>query len=77
MPAIAHIQPLATLLGIAFAAVAPLLPRRAPASLNFGEPMVFQGRPANEAHLTETVQQGKPEFRSRLALALRDLTRNT
>jgi len=62
MPAVANIAPLAKLLGIPYAPIAPPFPLPARVVLNFGEPMHF--KPArNENEVTERVEQVKAEIR--------------
>ena len=63
MPAIANIKPLAKLLGIPYAPVAPLLPLPARVHLNFGEPMWFEGNLDNEDEVTARVETVKSEIR--------------
>lgn len=75
MPAIANIKPLAKLLGIPYAPVAPLLPLPARVYLNFGEPMVFQGNVDNEELVTERVEQVKAEIRRLIDKGLKERTK--
>lgn len=75
MPAIANIKPLAKLLGIPYAPVAPLLPLPARVYLNFGEPMVFKGAVDNEELVTERVEQVKAEIRKLIDLGLQERTK--
>ena len=75
MPAIANIKPLARLLGIPYAPVAPLLPLPARVYLNFGEPMVFKGAVDNEELVTERVEQVKAEIRKLIDKGLKERTK--
>ena len=62
MPAVANIAPLAKLLGIPYAPIAPLFPLPARVVLNFGPPMHF--KPARtEDEVTAMVEQVKAEIR--------------
>lgn len=62
MPAVYNIAPLAKLLGIPYAPVAPPLPLPARVVLNFGPPMWF--KPVKtETEVTERVEQVKAEIR--------------
>lgn len=62
MPAIANIAPLAKLLGIPYAPIAPLFPLPARVVLNFGPPMHF--KPARtEDEVTQHVERVKDEIR--------------
>lgn len=62
MPAIANITPLAKLLGIPYAPVAPLLPLPARVVLNFGEPIFFKPVKTEE-EVTVQVERVKSEIR--------------
>lgn len=75
MPAIANIKPLARLLGIPYAPVAPLLPLPARVYLNFGEPMKFTGSVDNEELVTERVEQVKAEIRRLIDKGLKERTK--
>ena len=75
MPAIANIKPLAKLLGIPYAPVAPLLPLPARVYLNFGKPMVFKGSVDNEELVTERVEQVKAEIRKLIDKGLKERTK--
>lgn len=75
MPAIANIKPLARLLGIPYAPVAPLLPLPARVFLNFGEPMKFTGSVDNEELVTERVEQVKAEIRRLIDKGLKERTK--
>lgn len=75
MPAIANIKPLAKLLGIPYAPVAPLLPLPARVYLNFGEPMAFKGSIDNEELVTERVEQVKAEIRKLIDKGLQERTK--
>jgi 1-acyl-sn-glycerol-3-phosphate acyltransferase len=75
MPAIANIKPLAKLLGIPYAPVAPLLPLPARVYLNFGEPMHFEGDVDHEEEVTERVEQVKAEIRKLIDKGLEERTK--
>jgi 1-acyl-sn-glycerol-3-phosphate acyltransferase len=75
MPAIANIKPLAKLLGIPYAPVAPLLPLPARVYLNFGEPMHFAGDVDHEEEVTERVEQVKAEIRKLIDKGLKERTK--
>ena len=62
MPAIYNVAPLAKMLGIPYAPIAPLLPLPARVYINIGEPMIFKDGKVNEAEVTERVEQGKDEI---------------
>ncbi|TXH04792.1 MAG: acyltransferase family protein [Nevskiaceae bacterium] len=74
MPAIANIKPLAKLLGIPYAPIAPLLPLPARVHLNFGEPMHFEGDVDHEEEVTARVEQVKNEIRKLIDKGLKERT---
>lgn len=74
MPSIANIAPLAKLLGIPYAPVAPPVPLPARVYLNFGEPMQFSGTAANEDQVTACVEQVKDRIRALLDAGLKQRT---
>lgn len=74
MPAIYNIAPLAKLLGIPYAPVAPLLPLPARVYLNFGEPMEFRGNIDNEEEVTARVEQVKEKIRELIDKGLNERT---
>lgn len=71
MPAIANIAPLAKLLGIPYAPIAPPLPLPARVVLNFGEPMEFKAA-RNEEEVTAQVETVKAEIRRLIAKGLKE-----
>lgn len=74
MPSLYDIKPLARMLGIPYAPVAPLLPLPARVSLYFGEPLQFQ--PAvNEDQVTTQVETLKNAIRALIARGLDERTR--
>ena len=76
MPSLYDIKPLAKLLGIPYAPVAPLLPLPARVYLNFGEPMTFKGGVAtSEEEVTERVEQVKSEIRKLIDKGLQERTK--
>lgn len=75
MPAIANISPLAKLLGIPYAPIAPLLPLPARVYLNIGEPMHFSGSIDNEEQVTERVEAVKAKIRELIDLGLQERTK--
>lgn len=75
MPAIANIKPLAKLLGIPYAPVAPLLPLPARVHLNFGKPMWFDGDVDREEEVTARVETVKDEIRGLIDKGLKERTR--
>lgn len=75
MPAIYNIAPLAKMLGIPYAPVAPLLPLPARVYLNFGEPMIFAGNVDHEEEVTARVEQVKTEIRRLIDVGLQQRTK--
>jgi 1-acyl-sn-glycerol-3-phosphate acyltransferase len=74
MPAIYNIAPLARLLGIPYAPVAPLVPLPARVYLNFGEPLRFA--PVDtEDQVTGKVEQVKDAIRALIDRGLQERTR--
>ncbi len=71
MPAIYNIAPLAKLLGIPYAPVAPLLPLPARVVLNFGPPMHFEAK-STEAEVTAQVEVVKAEIRRLIDKGLKE-----
>ena len=74
MPAVADIKPLARLLGIPYAPVAPPLPLPARVHLNFGEPMFFKGGLNSEEEVAERVERVKDEIRKLIDKGLQERT---
>lgn len=74
MPSIANIAPLAKLLGIPYAPIAPPLPLPARVYLNFGEPIQFSGNAANEEQVTAHVETVKDRIRDLIDAGLRQRT---
>ena len=74
MPAIYNIKPLAKLLGIPYAPVAPLLPLPARVYLNFGKPMHFKPVKTEE-EVTARVEQVKERIRELVDAGLKERTR--
>lgn len=74
MPAAYDIKPLARLLGIPYAPVAPLLPLPARVSIYFGAPMHFEPV-ANEGAVTARVETVKDAIRALIARGLEERTR--
>lgn len=74
MPAIYNIAPLAKLLGIPYAPIAPLLPLPARVHLNFGAPMHFTGNVDNEEEVTARVEEVKTEIRKLIEKGLKERT---
>lgn len=75
MPAVANVAPLARLLGIPYAPVAPLLPLPARVYLNFGKPMHFKGNVDNEEEVTARVEKVKDEIRRLIDAGLKERTK--
>jgi len=76
MPSLYDIKPLAKLLGIPYAPVAPLLPLPARVSLNFGEPMHFKGGVStSEEEVTEKVEEVKDAIRALIEKGLQERTK--
>ncbi|MBI2383116.1 MAG: acyltransferase family protein [Gammaproteobacteria bacterium] len=75
MPAIANIAPLARLLGIPYAPVAPPLPLPARVYLNFGEPMFFKDDKLSEDEVGERVETVKAEIRKLIDRGLQERTK--
>jgi 1-acyl-sn-glycerol-3-phosphate acyltransferase len=76
MPSIYDIKPLARLLGIPYAPIAPLVPLPARVSLNFGEPMHFKGGVGtSEEEVTEKVEEVKAEIRRLIDKGLQERTK--
>jgi 1-acyl-sn-glycerol-3-phosphate acyltransferase len=76
MPSLYDIKPLARMLGIPYAPVAPLLPLPARVYLNFGEPMTFKsGAAMSEEEVTERVEQVKAEIRKLIDKGLEERTK--
>jgi 1-acyl-sn-glycerol-3-phosphate acyltransferase len=76
MPSIYDIKPLARLLGIPYAPIAPLVPLPARVSLHFGEPMHFKGGVGtSEEEVTEKVEQVKAEIRRLIDQGLQERTK--
>lgn len=75
MPAIANIAPLARLLGIPYAPVAPPLPLPARVYLNFGKPIHFRTRgEVSETQVIDRVEQVKTRIRELIATGLAQRT---
>jgi 1-acyl-sn-glycerol-3-phosphate acyltransferase len=74
MPALYNIAPLAKLLGIPYAPVAPPLPLPARVYLNFGVPMRFKGNVDHEEKVTERVELVKAEIRKLIERGLQERT---
>lgn len=73
MPAIYNIKPLAKLLGIPYAPIAPLVPLPARIHLNFGKPMQFKGGVGtSEEEVTEKVEQVKDAIRALIDKGLQE-----
>lgn len=70
MPSLGSITPLAKLLHIPYVPIAPLLPLPAKVILNFGAPMRFDSKPANEQEVTERTRAVKAEIRKLIELGL-------
>ena len=76
MPSLYDMKPLARMLGIPYAPIAPLLPLPARVYLNFGEPMTFKGGVAtSEQEVTERVEQVKGEIRKLIDKGLQERTK--
>lgn len=76
MPSLYDIKPLAKLLGIPYAPIAPLLPLPARVFLNFGEPMTFKGGVAtSEEEVAEKVEQVKDAIRALIERGLQERTK--
>ncbi len=75
MPSLYNIAPLAKLLGIPYAPVAPLIPLPARVYLNFGEPIHFKDGKLTEAQVTERVEQVKDEIRKLIDKGLAERTK--
>lgn len=75
MPALYNIAPLARLLGIPYAPIAPPLPLPARVYINFGEPMHFKGNVDNEEEVTARVEQVKTEIRKLIDKGLQERTK--
>jgi 1-acyl-sn-glycerol-3-phosphate acyltransferase len=74
MPAIANLAPVARMIGLPYLPVVPsLLPLPARVYLNFGKPMQFSAC-ANEAEVTEKVEQVKDELRLLIDRGLQERT---
>ena len=74
MPALTNLAPLARLLGLPYLPLVPsLLPLPARVYLNFGEPMWFEPG-ANEAEVTQRVEEVKAELRRLIDLGLQERT---
>ena len=74
MPALVNLKPLARLLGLPYLPLVPsLLPLPARVYLNFGKPMQFSAC-ANEAEVTERVEQVKAELRLLIDQGLQERT---
>jgi 1-acyl-sn-glycerol-3-phosphate acyltransferase len=75
MPAIANLAPVAKLLGMPYLPLVPsLIPLPARVYLNFGKPMHFESA-ANEAEVTQHVEQVKAELRALIDVGLAERTR--
>lgn len=76
MPSLYDIKPLARLLGIPYAPVAPLLPLPARVYLNFGEPMMLKGGVGtSEEEVTAKVEAVKAAIRTLIEQGLRERTK--
>ena len=76
MPSIYDIKPLARLLGIPYAPIAPLLPLPARIYLNFGEPMHFKGGVStSEEEVTARVEEVKDAIRALIETGLQERTK--
>jgi len=74
MPALVNLKPLARMLGLPYLPLVPsLLPLPARVYLNFGKPMQFSSC-ANEAEVTERVEQVKAELRLLIDQGLQERT---
>lgn len=74
MPALVNLKPLARMLGLPYLPLVPsLLPLPARVYLNFGKPMQFSAC-ANEAEVTERVEQVKAELRLLIDQGLQERT---
>ena len=71
MPAIANIAPLAKLLGIPYAPIAPPFPLPARVVLNFGKPIYFKPVKTEE-EVTAQVEQVKNEIRRLIEKGLQE-----
>ncbi len=75
MPSLYNIAPLAKLLGIPYAPVAPPIPLPARVYLNFGKPMHFKDGKIPEAKVTERVEKVKDEIRNLIDKGLAERTK--